>query len=131
MNLQDLTAAIEIGLFIGSVLIAFYTGKSQKKSATLEDFDRTIGLMRERITALEESLAETKKTAAAEHDKVIALETQLKLKDETIKQYLDILQNRDPALAEYMKSSSKALESLVAGVSELLKVERTVTVTTK
>jgi len=131
MNAKTITEILYVGAFVGSVVLAFFTGKSNKKSRTLEDFDRTVQLMKERISALEVSLAETKEKAATEHDKVVALETQLKLKDETIKQYLDILQNRDPALAEYMKSSSKALESLVAGVSELLKVERTVTVTTK
>lgn len=119
-------------LFMGVAAIAlWYNGRSEKKSAGLEDATKTIELLKQRIDAQDDRIAELQRDLGEEHDKRVRLEEQIRLKDQTIKEYLDILQNRDPALAEYIKTSSKALESLVAGVGELLKSERSITVTTK
>lgn len=114
-----------------AAIALWYNGRSQKKSDGLEDATKTIELLKQRIDAQDDRISELQRDLSEEHDKRVRLEEQIRLKDQTIKEYLDILQNRDPALAEYIKNSSKALETLVTGMTELLKAERSITVTTK
>jgi uncharacterized protein involved in exopolysaccharide biosynthesis len=128
---------LEVGSFLGIaafVLAQVVNGRSARKSNDITDAERTIQLFKDRITALENRLTETVQNLAGEHDNVIRLQTQLLLKDQTIKEYLDILQNRDPALTEFIKSTSTTMNALLEGMNRLLgaeQKEKTVTVTTK
>jgi hypothetical protein len=130
----DFQAVATYGTFlfmgIASISIAV-TSLRKGRSESIEDSERTIELMKSRISALEISLTETKVSLASEHDNVVKLQTELKLKDQTIKEYLDILRNRDPALSEFIKSTTLSMQTVMKGIEELLKTERSITVTTK
>lgn len=99
-------------LFLGGaiyVVAQAYNGRSQKKSDDVTTASRTMELFKDRIEALELNLkaaqAEIEKLKIdlrKEQDHGIALQQQINIKDETIKQLRDLLQNRDPEMKELL-----------------------------
>lgn len=124
-------SAAALVLVIAGIVFTYLNSKRSAKSQGLEDATRTIELLTQRINAQDQAIKTLQVDLTAERELRIRLDEQIKLKDKAIKEYLDILQNRDPALNEFIKATTKSMEVLMAGVQELLKSERTVTVTTK
>jgi chromosome segregation ATPase len=129
MTLQDLaTYGTFAFMGVGAIAIAI-NGRKQNKSATLDDADKTIQLIKDRAEALEKRVDELRADLLAEHDKVVRLEEQIKLKDETIKMQNEILQNRDPDLKNLLRDLKTSMDKLTKGQEDFLKGISTTTKT--
>jgi hypothetical protein len=98
------------------------SGRSNAKSADMLDAERTIKLIKERADALELKLKQqdedNKKIQQEQNNQIIRLEERVKHLDGLNKQYVEILQDRDPELKEFMKNMSTAVDFFKAYVIE-------------
>ena len=120
-----ITAVGAIGFAIGQ----WKNGKTKANADGLTEALATIKALRERIISLEESYKNLDDQHKKNHDEIIRLQEQLKYKDSVIKEYLGILQNRDPQLTEFIKFSMESTKyfqgvvpSLVLNVDKILKI---------
>lgn len=109
--------------FVGGfvyVIAQAYNGRGQKKLDDLTEADKTIKLIRDRADALELRVKDLERSLIEEQKKIVALETEKTYIEKLNKQYLDILQNRDPELLKFMETTSRTLEIVAKGIEALL-----------
>lgn len=126
-SLSDYLSGAALLLVIVGIIATYQNSKRSVKSQGLEDATKTIELLKQRIDEQDRRISDLRNDLLKEHEIRIRLEEQIRLKDTAIKEYLDILQNRDPALTEFIKATTKSMDVVVRGIEELLKTHRIVT----
>lgn len=106
---------VVVGFIGGAVYVTSqaFNGRRQNRLNSITEAEGTIKLLKDRIDAQDSRIDDLEESLSQEHDKVVQLTEQIKLKDETIKSYLDILQNRDPELKNLLKDLKTAMDALV------------------
>lgn len=88
----------------------FRAGRDTAKSNELNDAKNTVQLYQSKMDLLEKEMKEMKAQQKHDGEEIIRLQEQIKHKDDQIKQYVAILQNRDPELQKVLTSINVTLE---------------------
>lgn len=127
MYVAYLTFAVDAIVAVGVVVFAFAqyrNGKAQGVSTEIATAGGTIDLLQKSVDVLRSELNSAKADLLKEHDEIIRLQESLKHKDEQIKQYLDILQNRNPEMDAFMRFMTKAATDAAESQKEMAKIMR-------
>lgn len=126
MNFLNSTSAQTIMtaiILVGGIVFAIAqwgNGRSQRKSDVETEAAMTIRLIKEARDALEAKLKEQNLIVIQQGKDIASLQAQIKAKDELIERYVLLLQNRNPELESYMKSSMESLKEISDGIKQLL-----------
>lgn len=114
-------------IFIVGVIYAIaqaFNGRGQKKLDNVTEAGRTIQLIKDRADALELRVDELETQGIEDQKKIAAITAEKSYIENLNKQYLEILQNRNPELEKFMKNTSLALEGLLKGIDSMLEQQK-------
>ena len=111
MNLNTmLQAVIAFGVIVagaGYVFSQFKKGRNQQSQDDLVNQNQTFDLMRKQVDALQLLAEDNEKKIDDLSRQVGLLQIEIEKRDKIITDYLNILQNRNPELEEFMKNMSR------------------------
>jgi hypothetical protein len=100
---------------IGKLLSGFRSGKADQET----EADRALRIAREANSVFERRIKELEFQAKENMKAIAQLQGELKSANETAKQYLAILQMRDPKFESYMESSMTLLKAISENLTKL------------
>lgn len=107
---MDLTAILSLiiatGVIVGGLgylFGQFRKGQSKSEAAAIKSNQDVLNLMQDQIESLQKIATENKVQIAELQKKISVLEAVNKEKDGKIAEYMQILQNRNPEMAAFMK----------------------------
>lgn len=113
--LNSIIALAGVAFVIGQWRNGYFKGNVEalaQANAANKAYQDRIGILEENMKLMYE---ENKKT----HDEVIRMGEQLKHKDDLIKQYVELLQNRNPELVEFMKFTRESAKLMIDNISSI------------
>lgn len=111
---------ISYGTFIGATALvigyasaAFFKGRNSRKKEDLDTENSLTTYLQNQVKGYQKMVDDMKKDIAEMGKEISALRATIEEKDRANKQYLEILQNRNPELEQFMKeSSARGVEGL-------------------
>ncbi len=118
----NITFAMEIVAFlgvsafvIGKLVSGFSTGKADQETES----DRALRIARESNAVFERRIRELEQKDVEKTKAIAQLQAELKSTNETSKEYLAIIQMRDPRFQKYMDESMRLLEAISDNLKKL------------
>lgn len=119
--LFDPRTIIEILALVGIVIGNIFLGRKSAQSGALADAKATNDLIKSNRDELQFQLNTLKEEMKTEREARIRAETLLIERDKRIKELTDQVNDRDPALKEYLTTSNKTMNDLNALIRASLK----------
>lgn len=112
------TTLILLATLLGIVGGNFYNGYQARNSSTVKDANGTIDLINKNREELERKIKDLSEELKVEREARIRAEEKSVQKDQTISMQRDIIENRDPALKEFLTKNVEAMQSLTGTIQE-------------
>lgn len=111
---------------IGVVAGNFYNGYQARHSTTIKDAQGTIDLINKNRDELERKIKDLSDELKVERENRIRAEEKSAQKDQTIAMQKDIIENRDPALKEFLTNNVEAMNRLTGSIQKSMEQTRDV-----
>ena len=105
---------------IGYCYSQFKTGKSAATKDSLESQNELTQYLRDQIDGYKEIAKEQNSKISNMEKQIASMQAIISEKDSTIKKYLDILQNRNPELDQFMQESRQKWQDQLNFISQIL-----------
>jgi hypothetical protein len=124
LSFSDYLSVGAILIVIVGIIAQVIAARGQAKSEGLDDAAKTVELLEKRINAQSDRITELEKSDAEKTKDILHLQELISLKDNTIKQYLEILQNRSPDLTQFIvdqRESTRIIETSLKAILQFMK----------
>lgn len=117
MDFFSAPTLVVLAALFGVVAGNFYNGYQARHSTTIKDAQGTIDLINKNREELERKIKDLGEELKVEREARIRAEEKSAQKDQTIAMQRDIIENRDPALKEFLTKNVESMNALT-GVIE-------------